>query len=199
MMCRPLTEDLGMDLLMWYREVFLAKIYQSQTQKGADSTEIGAGFGAKCEGSLARFDPDSSSWKTAQCLLFGEGCELLPTLPNWGFSADGELWEVATPIVLCAETECGYLPAAVASDGKYHGKEKWIANSRAKRKANGKLAPTEKITYAYYESGIPTKYFPEISEDVMHWPIGWTDLLPLEMDKTQSWQQQHGEFLEENK
>jgi hypothetical protein len=31
-------------------------------------------------------------------------------------------------------------------------------------------------------------------EWLMGWPIGWTDLKPLEMDKFQQWQQQHSEF-----
>jgi hypothetical protein len=29
-------------------------------------------------------------------------------------------------------------------------------------------------------------------EWLMGWPLGWTDLKPLEMDKFRSWQQQHG-------
>jgi hypothetical protein len=29
-------------------------------------------------------------------------------------------------------------------------------------------------------------------EWLMGWPLGWTDLKPLEMDKFQQWQQQHG-------
>jgi hypothetical protein len=31
-------------------------------------------------------------------------------------------------------------------------------------------------------------------EWLMGWPVGWTDLKPLETDKFQSWQQQHGGF-----
>jgi hypothetical protein len=29
-------------------------------------------------------------------------------------------------------------------------------------------------------------------EWLMGWPLGWTDLKPLEMDKFQKWQEQHG-------
>jgi hypothetical protein len=32
-------------------------------------------------------------------------------------------------------------------------------------------------------------------EWLMGWPIGWTDLKPLEMDKFQQWLRSHGEFL----
>ena len=43
------------------------------------------------------------------------------------------------------------------------------------------------------------RFNPETSEQMMVWPIGQTDLKPLEMDKFQLWLQQHGESLEENK
>jgi hypothetical protein len=32
------------------------------------------------------------------------------------------------------------------------------------------------------------------SEMLMLWPIEWTDLKPLETDKFQQWQQQHGNY-----
>jgi DNA (cytosine-5)-methyltransferase 1 len=31
-------------------------------------------------------------------------------------------------------------------------------------------------------------------EWLMGWPLGWTDLKPLEMDKFQKWRQQHGNY-----
>jgi hypothetical protein len=36
------------------------------------------------------------------------------------------------------------------------------------------------------------KLTPEVFEWMMGWPIGWTDLKPLETDKFQQWQQRHG-------
>lgn len=35
---------------------------------------------------------------------------------------------------------------------------------------------------------------PEWVEWLMGWPIGWTELGPLEMDRFHEWQQQHGSF-----
>lgn len=32
-------------------------------------------------------------------------------------------------------------------------------------------------------------------EWLMGWPMGWTDLKPLAMDRYQQWQQQHGAYL----
>jgi hypothetical protein len=37
---------------------------------------------------------------------------------------------------------------------------------------------------------------PMWTEWLMGWPIGWTDLKPLETDKFQQWRHSHGEFLE---
>jgi hypothetical protein len=31
-------------------------------------------------------------------------------------------------------------------------------------------------------------------EELMGWPLGWTDLKPLETDKFQQWQHSHGNF-----
>jgi hypothetical protein len=35
---------------------------------------------------------------------------------------------------------------------------------------------------------------PPFVEWLMGWPLEWTDLKPLEMDKFQEWQQQHSDF-----
>ena len=37
---------------------------------------------------------------------------------------------------------------------------------------------------------------PNWVEWLMGWPIGWTELKPLAMDRFREWQQQHGECLE---
>jgi hypothetical protein len=36
---------------------------------------------------------------------------------------------------------------------------------------------------------------PEWVEWLMGWPIGWTDLKPLEMDRYRQWLQQHSKYL----
>jgi hypothetical protein len=69
---RPLTADRGEDLLMWYREDFLARIFQSQGEARV-LMERDQDSGEKWRGWLARFDPASSTLKTVQCSLFGGG------------------------------------------------------------------------------------------------------------------------------
>jgi hypothetical protein len=43
-------------------------------------------------------------------------------------------------------------------------------------------------------SRVGGKLNPTWVEWLMGWPLGWTDLKPLEMDKFQQWQQQHGSY-----
>jgi DNA (cytosine-5)-methyltransferase 1 len=40
----------------------------------------------------------------------------------------------------------------------------------------------------------PGQLNPTWVEWLMGWPLGWTDLKPLEMDRFQEFLQQHGEF-----
>ena len=103
-----LTDDRGGDVLSWFQGDFLVRT--SALPEGAqDSTESRVVFGPKCGGLLARFDPDTSSLRTPQCLLFEEGQESLETLPNWGSIVDGELWEHIMPEHLTSGTESGLL------------------------------------------------------------------------------------------
>lgn len=68
----PLTEDLGAELLTWFRGAFPVRTSALQ-EKAKGLEESAADYGRKCGGSLARLCPNSFSWKTHQCLLFGGG------------------------------------------------------------------------------------------------------------------------------
>ena len=75
------------------QEDSLVRICQSQGRE-PDWTERAQGYGVRCGESLARYDRDTSSWRTPQCLLFEDSTECLETLPSWGSLADGELSEL---------------------------------------------------------------------------------------------------------
>lgn len=191
MMCQPLTDDSGEAVLMSFLEDFHVKTSVAP-EKVEVSTENDQGSGKKWQGSLARYDRDTASWRIAQCSLLGDLEQFSETWPRWGMMQNGECWELAMPDLHIKESGYGYWPTPTKSDGDQHGKEKWIKNSRAKRISLGKSPPTEKLTYVYFESGIPMKYFPEISEDAMMWPRGWTDLRALETGRFQEWLLSHG-------
>ena len=177
----PLTDDRGAELLTWFREGFLARTSASQ-EKEPELTESVPVFGLKCLGLLARFDRDSCSWKTPQLSLLGGGSESLQTLPRWGIAADGELWELAMSERPIGENESGF----------------WLtpsANEDAAGTPNGKmqkmLGNDPRIRGTTPEEWARGTLNPTWVEWLMGWPLGWTDLKPLEMDRFQQWQQQH--------
>jgi len=92
---KPLTEDLGEELLMLYRAGFHAKTSQLQ-EKESELKENDQECGEKWRGSFTRYDPDSSSWKTHQCSLLGDLDEFSETWPQWGLMRNGECWEQTT-------------------------------------------------------------------------------------------------------
>jgi len=64
------------------------------------------------------------------------------------------------------------------------------ANKRAKKSKRG-VGLGEMITKTYQQE-VGGQLNPRWVEWLMGWPIGWTDLKPLEMDKYQQWLRQHG-------
>ena len=55
--------------------------------------------------SLAKFDPVSSSWKTAQCSLFEDLEPCSVTWPRWGLMLAGEFLELPTSALPMLEKE----------------------------------------------------------------------------------------------
>jgi hypothetical protein len=85
-------ESLGEEELMLSQEDSLAKICQPQ-EKEKGLTESDQDFGRKWQGSFAKYNPDTHSLRTPQCLLFEDSTEFCAILPKWGLMLDGELWE----------------------------------------------------------------------------------------------------------
>ena len=89
------------------------------------STESSPGSGEKWPESFARYDPDSRSWRTAQCSLLGGFTEFSETWPRWGLMRGGECWELSTPARRTSGSGSGYSrtggtgwPTPNASDGQ---------------------------------------------------------------------------------
>jgi len=175
MMYAPLSATTGGVLLTWYLGGFPVKT-SAQQEKAQELMENEVECGDKWRASFVRYDPDSSLWRTHQCLLAGDLDEFLETWPQWGLMRDGECWEQQTLERRIRETEFGLWPTPTKSDGR-----NWISTFTSLRNPK--------------KSGMqPSEIHPELHEILMNWPIGWTDLVRLEMDKFQQWQQQHGEF-----
>ena len=144
--------------------------------KELDLMEKGLDFGEKWQGSFAKYDQISSSWKTHQCSLLGDLDEFSETWPRWGSMRTGECFQLQMLEQNINETEFGLWPTPTTPSGGGN-----CGGSGAYKNAikNG--------------THIPHSINPNLYEWLMGWPIGWTDLKPLVMDKSHFVQQQHGE------
>ena len=77
-------------------------------------TESAAACGTTWPGSLAKFDPDTSSWKTAQRSLLEDWAEFSETWPRWGLMRNGECWGRPTLAPLTSESGSGLWPTPQA-------------------------------------------------------------------------------------
>lgn len=254
-----LTEDLGVELLTLYRAAFPVKTCQLP-EKVLELAENDLGCGSKWHGLLAKWNHNTSSWKTPQCSLLADSEPSLETFPRWGSMLNGVLWERPPLEHRTKESAFGYLlPTPVASDatcGSVIGKNDifYTTSKGMPRKINQKgtdgsiglgrlvqMWPTPTVCGNYNRKGLsatsgdglatavkrfptptarnaqdcdaerkrkspsPTsvvnieegvhggKLNPKWVEWLMGWPLGWTDLKPLETDKFRQWQQLHGD------
>ena len=136
MTCSLLTESLGADVLTWWLAGFPVKTSASQ-EKAQASAAIDPGCGVTWRASLAKFDPDSCSWKTAQLSLLGDS-ELSSVIwPRSGMTADGQCWELPMLGRRTSGTGCGYWQTPVADDSVNRAKGK--INSRGEPKLSAQV------------------------------------------------------------
>ena len=183
---KPLTEDLGEELLMLYREGFPVK---TSLPRGKEQglTESEAGCGPKWRGSFARFDPDSYSWRTHQCSLLGGLTEYSETWPRWGSMRNGECWERQTLAHRTSEIASGLWGTPTTSQD-YKPVRKLTPSE-----ANGTHGVILVGSVGESYPNLIGRYLkPLVTEWLMGWPLGWTALEPLEMDKYQKWLDEHG-------
>lgn len=91
----PLMVSLGQEKSMSSQVDFPVRTFQPP-ERVMDLMESEAECGKKWHGWLAKYDPATSLWKTPQCSLLGEELESLETLPKWGMTVNGLLWEQPT-------------------------------------------------------------------------------------------------------
>jgi hypothetical protein len=254
----PLTESRGEELLTLYRAGFPVRTSAWQGAEPASKMGKNPDCGVKCEESLAKFDPHTSSWKIPQLSLEEGLTSSLEILPRWGMTRNGELFRLNKPELLTGEKESGSLAktwatprscsamAAIITPENAHaknrfqnletqvGREKWptpdTSSGGAKRdavfgaKTNKNGHPVQiRLQDAVFAREI-TKFPTPVAHDRKHpgpsqmnrntptlgalaggylnptwvewligWPLGWTDLKPLAMDRFQEWLKLHGE------
>lgn len=230
--CAVLTADHGAALLTWYRAGFPARTSQPQ-EPAAASTAAAQVSGVKWHESSVKYDPRACCWKTHRCLWD----EALPwssvTLPNWGMTRTGVVYQRQTSARPTNGTESGLWPTpTVHGNHNQPGSSKnagWGLSSAAKQWSSPTNRPASRrrrsspATHAWptpvasMSKGSSPRSLtrrsgasrardrldhavmasdhghlnPTWVEWLMGWPIGWTDLKPLAMDKFHEWQRQH--------
>lgn len=182
-----LTAGRGEALLRWYRAGFPARTSASP-DRVTDSTVSAAGYGEKCGGSFARFDRAASTWRTAQCSLLEDSDECSVTWPRWGSMRNGVCYPQPTWVPGTCATESGLKLSAeamlwptVTVHGNYNRK------GLSSQSGDG-LATMVRRFNGDARNG---RLNPTWVEWLMGWPIGWSALQPLAMDRFREWQQQH--------
>lgn len=177
----PLMDDLGEGLLTWFRADFLAKTSASPETE-TDWTASDPASGPKWSGSLARYDPDLRSWKTAQHSLLGDSEEFSETWPRWGTTVGGELYLLPTPALPTSGSESGLLPTPNASDNRDRGN---LRNPSIQRR----IRIGKQLGLSVLFEKIPC---PTCVESMMGWVPNWTALQPLVTDKSPKPPPSHG-------
>ena len=172
--CEPSTANRGADSSMLCAEDSHARTSVVPVQEQEFQANE-AGYGENSPESLARYDPVTRSLKTRQTLLFEDSTESFLILPEWGWMRDGDCFQLAWLVPHIHDYECGAWPTPRASSGGGNA-----GGSHARRKA------LRRGTY------VAQKQNPQLTEWLMGWPIGWTDLKPLETDKFRQWLNSHG-------
>ena len=193
MTCEPLTALLGAGLLTWYREDFLVKISPAP-EREKESKESGADSGVKWHELSARYDRDTHGWKTHQCLWEEDLQWSSGTLPTWGMMRSGVLCQRRPPVRLTSEKGSGCWATPLAQDAKHSGYAKsgpgmadklsyqvvkWPTPTTQDAKNNGAQSQQKPNTKPL-NAEVGGSLNPTWVEWLMGWPLGWTDLKPLE-------------------
>jgi hypothetical protein len=197
MMLQHSMESRGLDLWMLSLAGSPARTFLLP-EKGKDLRESEADYGHTWQESWMKFDRHSCSWKTHRCLWEEDLEASLLTFPEWGMMQDGVVLERAMPDFLTAENDSGWWPTPTKFDSLLpsmmprngdttridkHGKQRKVL-------ADGRTASMGLSRLIISMTGRFPK--PELFEELMGWPNGWTELRVAATDKFQQWLRSHG-------
>ena len=208
---RPSTEIPGKDTLTSSVVDSHVKIL-AQLEQELESPANDPGCGEKWPESWVTYCPDTSSWKTRQYSLLAGSESFWGTWPRWGTMRNGACWAHIMSEHPTNETGSGFLlptpsvsthwsnrslSSGAAVRWTLHGmaaKNKWPTPSAndwkgSSRPGQRRRQLTDPAMGVIQAGG---KLNPTWVAWLMGWPIGWTDLEPLEMDKFQLWRRSHG-------
>jgi hypothetical protein len=167
MTCEPLTENLGKELLTWYRAGFPVKTSALQ-EKAQDLTENDQDCGEKWRGWSARYDQDSCGWKTAQLSLLGDSEQSSVIFPRSGMTRDGLLWGLPMLERPTSETGFGFLlptPTAKPMGSNTHMRSKGLTTKQVYQ-----MWPTPTVCGNYNRKGASKTSGDGLATAVRMWP-----------------------------
>jgi hypothetical protein len=147
---------------------------------------------------LVRYDPDSFSLRTVRCSESEVSTLSCATLPHSGTMLFGNVYklEIAWPHTrganVCGSwptpTVCGNRNFPGASEKAGWGLQSFIETFYTPCVVDSKqLAGARQLT-----EQLGGKLNPDWTDWLMGWPIGWSGLRPLAMDRFQTWLDKHG-------
>ena len=166
------------------------------------STEGEAASGSTWDGSFARFDLGSCSWKTSQLSLLGGWSEFSETWPQSGTTLNGSAFQLQPLAPTTSETECGSWPTPKASAANYgrprrdergdlqaavmrwptpnaSDARKWNAYNAEERREKGNQVRLGNAVSSAEGCRVAGNLNPMWVEWLMGFPIGWSALAPL--------------------
>ena len=213
--CGPSTDDPGVAL--WIASLRDSRASRSRSPANDAGQTTNGTCGPTPSEPYARYDRDSHSWRTYQgCLDLGTSGESLVTWTKVGTTRSGIAYQQPNAERITEENGSGYWPTPVAQDDNKTPEAHMAMKERMKGGPRKKptslnvmvkgiergMWPTPR---AHKHSGKDREDFspslhnvvggqlnPPWVEWLMGWPIGWTDLQPLEMDKFRQWLSGHG-------
>ena len=160
----------GADTSMQSAGDSLAKTSAQPTQTQLEFLALVAAFGSSTLESLEKSNQAECSRRTLHFSRPGAWASSFKTWPKSGTLLNGVCFLPTKKERSTSGREYSFLPTPTAHNAKEGAyPAEWTRNTR---------------TLATYAGG---KINPEWTEWLMGWPIGRTDLRPLEMDKFQSW------------
>ncbi len=181
MMSRPSTASRGTALPMSSAGDSPAPTSPVPTKREKEPMANTPACGGKWHGSLAKWNPDTSSWKTPQTSLLADLDTFSETWPRWGIMLHGECSEVTMPDSFTTGKECGLLPTPLTNPSKRTLDENGRSVS-AKGQRYG-------VSLWQLAGGHPC---PQFQEWLMDWITGWSAIEPLGTDKFRLWLLAHG-------
>lgn len=160
--------------------------------------------------SFAQYDRDSASWKTFQgCLFTDISDEYLQTWPRAGMAYDGTAYRLQPLVPHTSVIAYSYLPTPKRADffpftERLHrgmDVQVWMRMEKGKvcQKSGASISSSLRWCRDFMREYLRTggELNPEWIEVLMGYPIGWSGVEPVEMDKFRQWLQLHGSIFQE--